>query len=151
MMAVLAHLEPVLPAHHPRYLMGVGRPEDLVESVRRGQDMFDCVLPTRNGRNGHLFTAAGVVKIRNAVHKADTGPLDEHCTCYTCQHFSRAYLHHLHRCGEMLAAQLGTLHNLHYYQQLMAGLREAIQAGTLSAFIDGFYRARGEPVPALES
>ena len=151
MMAVLAHLEPVLPADHPRYLMGVGRPEDLVESVRRGQDMFDCVLPTRNGRNGHLFTAAGVVKIRNAVHKADTGPLDEHCTCYTCQHFSRAYLHHLHRCGEMLAAQLGTLHNLHYYQQLMAGLREAIQAGTLSAFIDGFYRARGEPVPALES
>ena len=151
MMAVLEHLEPVLPAERPRYLMGVGRPEDLVESVRLGQDMFDCVLPTRNGRNGHLFTAAGVVRIRNAVHKSDTGPLDEHCDCYTCRHFSRAYLHHLHRCGEMLAAQLGTLHNLHYYQQLMAGLREAIQAGTLSAFIDGFYRARGEAVPALGS
>ncbi len=151
MMAVLEHLAPQLPADRPRYLMGVGRPEDLVEAVRRGQDMFDCVLPTRNGRNGQLFTGVGVVKIRNAVHKADTGPLDADCDCYTCRHFSRAYLHHLHRCGEMLGAQLGTLHNLHYYQKLMAGLRDAIQAGTLCAFIESFYQARGEAVPALGS
>lgn len=151
MMGVLENLEPALPVDQPRYLMGVGRPEDLVEAVRRGQDMFDCVLPTRNGRNGQLFTRGGVIKIRNAVHKADTGALDADCACYTCRHFSRAYLHHLHRCGEMLGAQLGTLHNLHYYQQLMAGLRQAIQAGTLCAFIDRFYRARGEAVPALGS
>jgi queuine tRNA-ribosyltransferase len=106
-------------------------------------------MPTRNARNGHLFTREGVIKIRNARHRDDTGPLDETCDCYTCRHFSRSYLHHLDRCGEMLGAQLGTIHNLRYYQNLMAGLRGAIEAGTLSAFIDDFYRARGLPVPVL--
>jgi queuine tRNA-ribosyltransferase len=111
--------------------------------------MFDCVMPTRNARNGHLFTSTGVVRIRNAVHRDDTGPLDANCNCYTCQNFSRSYLHHLDRCGEMLGAQLATIHNLHYYQSLMAGLRGAIEAGTLSAFVDTFYAARDLPVPPL--
>lgn len=150
MTRVLGALSPHMPEDRPRYLMGVGRPEDIVEAVRRGVDMFDCVLPTRNGRNGYLFTAAGIVKIRNARHKSDPGPLDPACDCYTCTNFSRSYLHHLDRCGEMLGAQLNTLHNLHYYQRLMAGLRGAIEAGTLSAFVSDFYAARGEPVPALQ-
>ncbi len=149
MLRVLEGLTPAMPDQRPRYLMGVGRPEDIVEAVRRGVDMFDCVMPTRNARNGHLFTHEGVVKIRNARHRHDTGPLDAHCDCYTCCSFSRAYLHHLDRCGEMLGSQLNTIHNLHYYQTLMAGLRESIQQGTLCDFIEQFYHRRGQSVPAL--
>ncbi|HSH49109.1 MAG TPA: tRNA guanosine(34) transglycosylase Tgt [Halomonas sp.] len=147
MLAVLDYLPEWMPADKPRYLMGVGKPEDLVEGVRRGVDMFDCVMPTRNARNGHLFTAAGTVKIRNAKHRHDTGPLEEGCDCYTCRHFSRAYLHHLDRCGEMLGAILNTIHNLRHYQRLMAGLRGAIEAGTLANFVEGFYAQRSLPVP----
>ncbi len=149
MQAVLDHLAHRMPEDKPRYLMGVGRPEDLVEGVRRGVDMFDCVMPTRNARNGHLFIDTGVVKIRNAVHRHDTGPLDPTCDCYTCKNFSRAYLHHLDKCGEMLGAQLNTIHNLRHYQVLMAGLREAIEQGTLDDFVDAFYRRRGQETPAL--
>ncbi|MFO1494485.1 MAG: tRNA guanosine(34) transglycosylase Tgt [Lysobacterales bacterium] len=133
---------PMLPADRPRYLMGVGRPEDIVEAVRRGIDMFDCVMPTRNARNAHLFTRFGVVRLRNAVHRHDTGPIDPECACYTCQHYSRAYLHHLDRCSEMLGAHLMTVHNLHYYQELMAGLRGAIAAGALEDFVAAFCRGR---------
>ncbi|CBV41285.1 tRNA guanosine(34) transglycosylase Tgt [Halomonas elongata] len=147
MIGVLDYLPEWMPADKPRYLMGVGKPEDLVEGVRRGVDMFDCVMPTRNARNGHLFTAEGTVKIRNARHRHDTGPLEEGCDCYTCQHFSRAYLHHLDRCGEMLGSMLNTIHNLRHYQRLMAGLRGAIEAGTLANFVEGFYAQRGLPVP----
>ncbi|HBD23400.1 MAG TPA: tRNA guanosine(34) transglycosylase Tgt [Oceanospirillaceae bacterium] len=150
MIRILNHLAPKMPQHKPRYLMGVGRPEDLVEGVRRGVDMFDCVMPTRNARNGHLFTTDGVVKIRNAVHKTDTGPLDPHCDCYTCKNFSRSYLHHLDKCKEMLGAQLNTIHNLHYYQRLMAGLRAALDAGTLDDFVEDFYGRRGLLVPSLD-
>ena len=135
----LDYLADTMPADRPRYLMGVGKPADLVEGVRRGIDMFDCVMPTRNARNGHLFTSAGVIKIRNARHRYDTGPLDADCDCYTCTNFSRGYLHHLEKCGEMLSAQLNTIHNLRYYQTLMAGLREAIAEGELEAFADKFY------------
>ncbi|GAA5139015.1 tRNA guanosine(34) transglycosylase Tgt [Alloalcanivorax gelatiniphagus] len=149
MLRTLGELTPHMPGERPRYLMGVGRPEDIVEAVRRGVDMFDCVMPTRNARNGHLFTAEGVIKIRNARHRHDLGPLEQDCDCYTCQNFSRSYLHHLDRCNEMLGAQLNTIHNLRYYQRLMAGLRGAIEAGTLSAFISDFYAALGRPVPAL--
>ncbi len=147
MLKVLDYLPGWMPDDKPRYLMGVGKPEDLVEGVRRGVDMFDCVMPTRNARNGHLFTATGTVKIRNARHRHDTGPLDTECDCYTCQHFSRAYLHHLDRCGEMLGSMLNTIHNLRHYQRLMAGLRGAIEAGTLANFVEGFYARRGLPVP----
>lgn len=147
MLRILSHIGHRMPSDKPRYLMGVGRPEDIVEAVRRGIDMFDCVMPTRNGRNGHLFTSTGVVKIRNAVHRHDTNPLDAACDCYTCTHFSRSYLHHLDKCGEMLGATLNTLHNLHHYQTLMAALRQAIDTGTLSAFVAEFYAARGLPVP----
>lgn len=150
MIRVLDFLPPHLPADKPRYLMGVGKPEDLVEGVRRGVDMFDCVMPTRNARNGHLFIETGVIKIRNAVHKHDDSPLDPSCDCYTCKHFSRAYLHHLDKCGEMLGSMLNTIHNLRHYQRLMAGLREAIQQGTLAAFVDAFYARRGLPTPPLE-
>ncbi|MEQ5833497.1 tRNA guanosine(34) transglycosylase Tgt [Marinobacter sp. NFXS9] len=149
MIRILDFLPPKMPADKPRYLMGVGKPEDIVEAVRRGVDMFDCVMPTRNARNGHLFTSEGVIKIRNARHRNDTGPLDADCDCYTCQHFSRGYLHHLDRCGEMLGSQLNTVHNLRYYQNLMAGLRGAIEAGTLSDFIHQFYARRGQSVPPL--
>lgn len=149
MIRVLDFLPPQLPADKPRYLMGVGKPEDLVEGVRRGVDMFDCVMPTRNARNGHLFVDTGVLKIRNAVHKHDDSKLDPTCDCYTCQHFSRAYLHHLDKCGEMLGSMLNTIHNLRHYQRLMAGLREAIQQGTLAAFVDAFYARRGLPTPPL--
>lgn len=143
---VLEELEPHLPAAHPRYLMGVGTPEDLVEAVRRGVDMFDCVMPTRNARNGHLFTTTGVVRIRNAAHEKDTRPIDENCTCYTCRNYSRAYLKHLDRCNEILGARLATIHNLHYYQYLMAGIREAIGAGEFSVFAADFYAKRaGQP------
>ncbi len=149
MIAVLDDLPARMPEDHPRYLMGVGRPEDIVEAVRRGVDMFDCVMPTRNARNGYLFTSTGIVKIRNATHRHDTTPLDAECDCYTCSHFSRSYLHHLDKCGEMLGSQLNTIHNLHYYQKVMAGLRGAIEAGTLSDFVESFYAKRGLPVPPL--
>lgn len=149
MLHILGHIAPEMPADKPRYLMGVGRPEDIVEAVRRGIDMFDCVMPTRNGRNGHLFTSTGVVKIRNAVHRHDTTPLDAACDCYTCQHFSRAYLHHLDKCKEILGATLNSLHNLHFYQNLMAQLRQAIDTGTLCDFTETFYAARGLDVPPL--
>ncbi len=149
MVRILDHLAWKMPEDKPRYLMGVGKPEDLVEGVRRGVDMFDCVMPTRNARNGFLFTRNGVVKIRNAVNKTDTAPLDPECGCYTCQNFSRAYLHHLDKCGEILGAQLNTIHNLHYYQELMAGLRGALEQGKLSAFVDDFYYRRGKETPPL--
>ncbi|PVZ72363.1 tRNA guanosine(34) transglycosylase Tgt [Pelagibaculum spongiae] len=150
MMSTLSFTAPMLPEDKPRYLMGVGKPEDLVEGVRRGVDMFDCVMPTRNARNGHLFTSTGVVKLRNAVNKTDIGPLDETCTCYTCKNYSRAYLHHLDKCNEIAGARLNTIHNTHYYQTLMAGLRKAIEEGKLSDFVADFYEARGETVPPLD-
>jgi len=143
-LAVLDHLAPRLPEERPRYLMGVGRPQDIVDAVCRGIDLFDCVLPTRNARNGHLFTRRGVVRIRNARYRDDPAPLDESCTCYTCRRYSRAYLHHLERCNEILGARLNTLHNLHHYLELMAGLRAAVAAGTLPAFRRAFLEARGE-------
>ena len=127
MMRILAHTAPQLPTDKPRYLMGVGTPEDLMDSVEQGIDMFDCVMPTRNARNGHLFTRFGDVKIKNARFKTDPAPLDPTCTCYTCQNFSRAYLHHLFRAGEILSSILNTIHNLHYYQTLMAEMRQAIE------------------------
>jgi queuine tRNA-ribosyltransferase len=142
MMRVLDHTTPLLPTDQPRYLMGVGKPEDIVEAVLRGVDMFDCVMPTRNARNGHLFTRHGVIKIRNACHEFDTGPLDEQCGCYTCQNYSRSYLRHLDKTGEMLGAHLNTIHNLYYYQELMRGLRDAIAENSLEAFVASFYSQR---------
>lgn len=139
---ILAHCAPKLSVAKPRYLMGMGTPEDLVGAVEQGMDMFDCVLPTRNARNGWLYTRRGDIKIRNAQYKTDTGPLDESCTCYTCRHFSRAYLHHLQQAKEILGARLNTLHNLHYYQSLMAALRRAIAARDLEAFAGQFRRER---------
>ncbi|MCW8974500.1 MAG: tRNA guanosine(34) transglycosylase Tgt [Sedimenticola sp.] len=139
---VLDYLSPRLPANKPHYLMGVGTPEDIVEAVRRGIDMFDCVMPTRNARNGHLFTHEGVVRIRNAVHANDTGPLDPHCDCYTCQNYSRSYLRHLSRCNEILGARLNTIHNLHYYQTLMRNIRDAISAQRFDLFAQDFYAMR---------
>jgi queuine tRNA-ribosyltransferase len=133
---VLVNLTPHMPAQRARYLMGVGTPEDLIRGVSLGVDMFDCVMPTRNARNGHAFTSTGVVRIRNARHKADPAPLDAACTCYTCSNFSRAYLHHLERCGEMLGAMLMTEHNLHYYHGLMARLRASIETGTFRNLIE---------------
>ena len=149
MLKVLNHLTPEMPKDKPRYLMGVGKPEDIVEAVRRGVDMFDCVMPTRNARNGHLFTSKGVVKLRNSHNKTYTGPLDDACDCYTCKNYSRAYLHHLDKCNEMLGAKLNTIHNLHYYQNLMDGLRKSIETGTLSSFVQEFYTAQGKDVPEL--
>ena len=145
MQRILAHTGPRLPTDKPRYLMGVGTPEDLVDGVAHGIDMFDCVMPTRNARNGWLFTRFGDIKIKNARHKNEQIPLDETCSCYTCQNFSRAYLHHLHRCGEILGAKLNTIHNLHFYLQLMDDMRSAIEAGGFSAFRQRFAdeRARG--------
>ena len=149
MVRVLNHLAPIMPADKPRYLMGVGKPEDIVEAVRRGVDMFDCVMPTRNARNGHLFTHEGVVKIRNAKHRHSTAPLDESCDCYTCQNFSRGYLHHLDKCGEILGAQLNTIHNLRHYQVVMQRLRDAIAANDLDAYVTEFYEKQGKvPPPA---
>jgi len=139
MIRILEHLADTMPADRPRYLMGVGKPADLVEAVRRGVDMFDCVMPTRNARNGHLFTSHGVVKIRNAKYRNDTSPLDSECDCYTCQNFSRGYLHHLEKCGEMLGAQLNTIHNLRYYQRLMQDLRTAIEQHRLDEYTEEFY------------
>ena len=133
MMRILAHTAPQLPTDKPRYLMGVGTPEDLMDSVEQGIDMFDCVMPTRNARNGHLFTRFGDVKIKNARFKTEQGPLDPTCSCYTCQNFSRAYLHHLFRAGEILSSILNTIHNLHYYQTLMAEMRSAIENGQFTS------------------
>ena len=140
---VLDFLADRLPPERPRYLMGVGTPSDIVDAVRRGIDMFDCVMPTRHARNGFLFTHEGVVKIRNATHRGDAGPLDPHCDCYTCTNYSRAYLHHLKKCNEILGARLNSIHNLYYYQQLMTGLRDAVASGTLDAFVREFYVLRG--------
>ncbi|MGI0153300.1 tRNA guanosine(34) transglycosylase Tgt [Pseudidiomarina sp. WS423] len=150
MMRVLDYITPAMPIDKPRYLMGVGKPEDLVEAVRRGVDMFDCVMPTRNARNGHLFISTGVVKIRNAVHRTDTGPLDPECDCYTCKNYSRAYLHHLDRSNEMLGGRLNTIHNLHFYQKVMQDLRDAIEADRLEEHVAEFYAKRGLPVPELK-
>jgi queuine tRNA-ribosyltransferase len=145
MARILAHTAPRLPTHKPRYLMGVGTPEDLVFAVGHGIDMFDCVMPTRNARNGHLFTRYGDVKIKNARWRSDTRPLDESCTCYCCSNFSRAYLHHLHRAGEILGARLNTIHNLHYYLALMREIRAAIDADDYAGFSRRFAsdRSRG--------
>ena len=142
MQRILAHTAPQLPAAQPRYLMGVGTPEDLVAAVTAGIDLFDCVLPTRNARNGWLFTRHGDVKIKNAAHRQDTRPLDAACGCYCCRHFTRAYLHHLHRVNEILGARLNTIHNLHYYLELMGEMRAAIAAGTLAAYAARFREQR---------
>ena len=141
-LGILEGLVPHMPAQRPRYLMGVGRPEDIVAAVLRGIDMFDCVMPTRHARNGHLFTATGVINIRNSAHQDDTGPVDPGCECYTCRNYSRAYLRHLDRCNEILGARLNTIHNLHFYLALMRALREAIRAGTLTAWARDFLAAR---------
>lgn len=139
MMKVLEVMQPLLPEDKPRYLMGVGTPADLLEAVKRGIDMFDCVMPTRNARNGNIFTSRGVLKLRNARHKTSTLPLDEQCSCYTCENFSRAYLHHLDKCNEILGSQLNTIHNLHFYQGHMAAIRDAISTQTLADFEAQFY------------
>lgn len=144
---VLEGLQPHMPVDRPRYLMGVGKPQDIVEAVLRGVDMFDCVMPTRNARNGHLFTANGVIKIRNARYKNDTGPLEANCDCDTCQHYSRAYLHHLDRCGEILGSRLNTVHNLRYYQRLMEGIRAALEESKLASWVERFYAALAKPIP----
>ena len=145
MQRIMAHTPHRLPAHKPRYLMGVGTPEDLVEGVGAGVDMFDCVMPTRNARNGHMFTRFGDLKIRNARYKADEQPVDATCSCYTCRHFSRAYLHHLDRCGEMLGPMLNSIHNLHYYLNLMDEVRGALDVGNFGDYVLQFHldRQRG--------
>jgi queuine tRNA-ribosyltransferase len=140
---VLDYLPAAMPADKPRYLMGVGKPEDLVEGVLRGVDMFDCVIPTRNARNGHLFTSIGIVRIRNSCNRTDIAPVDANCSCYTCTNYSRAYLHHLFHKNEILSARLNTVHNLHYLQVLMQQLRDAIEEGRLDAYAEEFYIARG--------
>ncbi|NIP73000.1 MAG: tRNA guanosine(34) transglycosylase Tgt [Gammaproteobacteria bacterium] len=141
---ILDAITPAMPARRPRYLMGVGTPEDIVEAVARGVDMFDCVLPTRNARNGYLFVRAGMIRIRNACYADDTRPLDAGCGCYTCRYYSRAYLRHLDKCNEILGARLNTIHNLYYFQQLMRDLRGAIAADRLQGFLEEFYRLRAE-------
>ena len=146
MLRVLAHVAPRLPAGKPHYLMGVGTPEDLVEGVAAGIDMFDCVMPTRNARNGWLFTRFGDLKLKNAIHKDNTRPVDEGCACYACRHFSRAYLHHLHRANEILGARLNTIHNLHYYLTLMREMRGAIEQRRFAAFRIAFARDRARGV-----
>ena len=142
MMRILAHTAPQLPTDKPRYLMGVGTPENLMDSVEQGIDMFDCVMPTRNARNGHLFTRFGDLKIKNARFKTEQTPLDPSCTCYTCQNFSRAYLHHLFRAGEILSSILNTIHNLHYYQTLMAEMRQAIEQGQFATKVSALRAER---------
>ena len=139
---VLEAVVPEMPKDRPRYLMGVGKPEDIVQAVVRGIDMFDCVIPTRHARNGHLFTSVGVVNIRNSAHQADTGPLDPACGCYTCRNYSRAYLRHLDRCNEILGSRLNTIHNLHFYLDLMRSLRAAITEGRLAAFAGDYLKRR---------
>ena len=149
MFKVMRHTAPMLPVNQPRYVMGVGKPEDLVEGVRRGVDMFDCVMPTRNARNSHLFIDTGVLKLRNAANRTYEGPIDETCDCYTCQNYSRAYLHHLDKCGEILGATLNTIHNLRHYQRVMEGLRGAIEVGQLDQFVTEFYAKRGMTPPNI--
>ena len=149
MLRVLNYITPEMPQNKPRYLMGVGTPSDIIEAVRRGIDMFDCVMPTRNARNGHLFTFQGVIKLRNAKYRDDTGPLDPACDCYTCRNFSRSYLHHLDKCNEMLGAQLNTIHNLRHYQLLMQGIRNAITEERFDQFVTDFYQQQGLEVPAV--
>ncbi|RYZ33930.1 MAG: tRNA guanosine(34) transglycosylase Tgt, partial [Sphingobacteriales bacterium] len=149
MIRILDHLPAQMPADKPRYLMGVGKPGDLVDAVRRGIDMFDCVMPTRNARNAHIFVTEGVLKLRNAKYRNDTTPLDTTCDCYTCKNFSRSYLHHLDKCNEMLGAQLNTIHNLRYYQNLMARMRNALSEGTFAAFLADFYGKQGLEVPEV--
>ncbi|MCB1637624.1 MAG: tRNA guanosine(34) transglycosylase Tgt [Thiothrix sp.] len=150
---VLETTTPLLPPDRPRYLMGVGKPEDIVSGVASGVDMFDCVIPTRNARNGFLFTRFGTLKIRNSRHRHDTGPIDPDCSCYTCRNYSRAYLRHLDKCGEILGARLNTIHNLHYYQELMQDIRAAIEAQRFEAFVQEFHalraasRAEADDVP----
>ena len=139
--AVLDFTVPELPSDKPRYLMGLGRPEDIIEAVRRGIDMFDCVIPTRHARTGFLYTSKGILKIRNSRYQDDTRPIDENCQCYTCQNYSRSYLRHLDKCGEILGSRLNTIHNLYYYQQLMRDIRSAIEADRFDAFADEFYAA----------
>ena len=141
---VLEGLTPQMPAHKPRYLMGVGRPQDILEAVMRGVDMFDCVMPTRHARNGHLFTRRGVLNIRNAVHQKDTRPIEADCGCYTCRNYSRSYLRHLDKCGEILGSHLNTVHNLHFYLRLMAEVRAAIEARRLAAYAAEFYALQRE-------
>ena len=139
---VLEHTAPLLPENKPRYLMGVGKPEDIVESVKRGIDMFDCVIPTRNARNGNLFTRYGTMNIRNSKHQNDTSPIDEQCGCYTCKHYSRSYLRHLDKCKEILGAHLNTIHNLYYYQELMRDIRRSIENDQFDKFVTDFYALR---------
>ena len=139
---ILDFLKTRLPSENARYLMGVGKPEDLVEAVARGIDMFDCVIPTRNARNGYLYTSSGVLRIRNQQYQHDSRPIDDQCDCYTCQNYSRAYLKHLDRCGEMLGGRLNTIHNLSYFHRLMKTMRKAIIAGEFSRFYDEFYTLR---------
>jgi queuine tRNA-ribosyltransferase len=143
-LAVLEGLTPQMPAHKPRYLMGVGRPQDILEAVLRGVDMFDCVMPTRHARNGHLFTRRGVLNIRNAVHQKDTRPIEEGCGCYTCAHYSRSYLRHLDKCGEILGSHLNTVHNLHFYLRLMTEIRAAVEERRLRAYAAEFYALQRE-------
>ena len=145
MIKVLDAIADKLPEDRPRYLMGVGKPEDLIEAVRRGVDMFDCVMPTRNARNGHLFTSTGVVKIRNAAHREDKSPLDADCRCYTCQNFSRAYLDHLEKTKERLGAQLNTIHNTYFYQNLMQQMRDAIEKQNFDSWAQSFYAKYSNP------
>jgi queuine tRNA-ribosyltransferase len=149
MLRILNYLTPEMPQNKPRYLMGVGTPSDLVEAVRRGIDMFDCVMPTRNARNGHIFTFQGVIKLRNAKYRDDTNPFDPTCDCYTCRNFSRSYLHHLDKCNEMLGAQLNTIHNLRHYQLLMSKIRESLSADRFEAFVTDFYQQQGLEVPVM--
>lgn len=150
-LVVLDSLVPQMPANAPRYLMGVGTPLDIAEAVLRGVDMFDCVMPTRHARTGHLFTSEGVVRIRNARHAADERPLDPECDCYTCQHYSRAYLRHLEKCSEMLGPRLGTVHNLHYYQKLMQNIRRAIKSEALPEFVAQLRQTYAEPRAAANT
>jgi len=143
---VLSATVPFLPAAAPRYLMGVGKPADIIEAVRRGVDMFDCVMPTRNARNDTIFTSTGVLKLRNARYRQDTRPLDEQCDCYTCQHYSRSYLYHLSKCGEILGSRLNTIHNVRFYLHLMEEIREAIEGNTFEEFTAGFYAAQARGI-----
>ena len=139
MRAIIHSVAPSMPDDKPRYLMGVGTPEDLVDSVVKGIDMLDCVMPTRNARNGHLFTNFGVLRLRNSTNKRDDRPIDPSCSCYTCCNYSRSYLHHLDKCRELLGATLNSIHNLHYYLALMAGLRDAIERNNLTNLIEEIY------------
>lgn len=150
MARILGHTAHQLPTNKPRYVMGIGKPEDLVEAVRHGADMFDCVMPTRNARNCHIFTRRGVMKLRNTRYKQDTKPIDPHCSCYACRNFSRGYLHHLDKLRESLGARLNTIHNLHYYQQLMQSIRLALDEDRFEAFAEQFYAEQAMGVDALD-